>query len=173
MTETALANRVAKSGDMEAFAQLVGMTQGRVRAFVLRLTRGDRALADDLAQETYLEAHRKISQYRGDGTFSGWLIRIAWSRFQMHLRSRGPTTKELEETIAAPSHDPSLKLDLERAMAQLSAPERAALTLCYAMEYSHAEAAELLALPLGTVKSHVTRGRDKLRALLSNGEMTS
>ena len=173
MTETELASRVAKSGDAVAFAELVGLTQGRVRAFLMRLTRGERALADDLAQETYLEAHRKLAQYRGEGAFAGWLIRIAWSRFQMHLRARGQAPEELDDTLPAPLHDPSHKLDLERAMARLSAPERAALTLCYAMEYSHAEAAALLALPLGTVKSHVTRGREKLRALLGDGKVAS
>jgi RNA polymerase sigma-70 factor (ECF subfamily) len=58
------------------------------------------------------------------------------------------------------------RLDLERAMAHLSPPERATLTLCYAMEFSNTEAADILEMPVGTVKSHVLRGREKLKALL-------
>jgi len=166
MSESELADRVARSGDVVAFATLVGLTQGRVRAFLLRLTRGNHTLADDLAQETYLEAHRKLAQFRGEGSFAAWLYRIAWSRFQMHLRGQGPHTDELDDSIPAPPCDPGGRIDLERAMARLSSAERAALTLCYALEYSHAEAARIMDLPLGTVKSHVTRGRERLRALL-------
>ena len=69
-----------------------------------------------------------------------------------------------------PSFDPqdgsAAKLDLERAMARLAPAESAALTLCYALGHSHGEAAEILNLPLGTVKSHVLRGREKLQAML-------
>lgn len=167
--ENALALRAR--GDVALFAELVRRLQGRVRAFCLRLTRGDHALADDIAQETFLAAHRKIGQYRGDGSFAGWLYRIAWTRFRMHARAQRET-EQLDEETASTNTDPHIKLDLERAMAQLSAPERAALTLCYALEFSHGEAAAILELPLGTLKSHVQRGREKLRMLL-NDEVAS
>jgi RNA polymerase sigma-70 factor, ECF subfamily len=158
----------AAAGDAAAFAALVREHQSRVRAFLRRLTRGDTALADDLSQETFLEAFRKIAQYRGEGTFGGWLCGIAWSRFLMERRKRK------EEPLDAPDEalgsDPrpaaDARLDLEKAMARLSEPERAALTLCYALGHSHGEAAEILNLPLGTVKSHVLRGREKLAAML-------
>jgi RNA polymerase sigma factor (sigma-70 family) len=165
MDENALALRAR--GDIALFAELVRRLQGRVRAFCLRLAKGDHALADDIAQETFLAAHRKIAQYRGDGSFAGWLYRIAWSRFRMQARTVHQT-EELAEDIAGASADPHAKLDLERAMARLSAPERAALTVCYALEFSHGEAAAILDMPLGTLKSHVQRGREKLRALLSD-----
>jgi RNA polymerase sigma factor (sigma-70 family) len=164
--ETALALRAATGGDVMLFGEIVRRLQGRVRAFCLRLTKGDHALADDIAQETFLAAHRKIGQYRGDGSFAGWLYRIAWTRFRMHARN-SRQTEELDDDMAGANADPHAKLDLERAMARLAAPERAALTLCYALEFSHGEAAAILELPLGTLKSHVQRGREKLRALLS------
>jgi RNA polymerase sigma-70 factor (ECF subfamily) len=136
-----------------------------VRGF---LTRGDPALADDLAQETFLEAHRKIEQYRGDGTFDAWLCGIAWSRFLMERRRRREEAWEVqEEPASVDTVSASLaRLDLEKAMARLAPAERAALTLCYAFGHSHGEAAEILNLPLGTLKSHVLRGREKLKALL-------
>jgi RNA polymerase sigma factor (sigma-70 family) len=157
----------AAAGDAAAFGVLVREHQSQLRGFLRRLARGNHALADDLAQETFLEAWRKISQFRGDGSFAGWLSRIAWSRFLMEARKRKP---ELLEDIPEQRVEtsPDTKLDLESAMLRISAAERAALTLCYAQGHSHEEAAEILDMPLGTVKSHVLRGRDKLRALLED-----
>src|SRR6201996_6937105 len=88
--------RGAAAGDAAAFGALVREHQSRVRGFLRRLTRGDAALADDLAQETFLEAFRKIAQYRGEGSFGGWLCGIAWSRFLMERRKRK------EEPLDAP-----------------------------------------------------------------------
>jgi RNA polymerase sigma-70 factor (ECF subfamily) len=166
-TDTSLAQR-ARSGDASAFAALIREHQSKVRGFLRRLTRGNAALADDLAQETFLEAHRKIGQYRGDGTFDAWLCGIAWSRFLMERRKRREEPLESpDETASVDTLSASLaRLDLEKAMARLAPAERAALTLCYAFGHSHGEAAEILNLPLGTVKSHVLRGREKLKALL-------
>jgi RNA polymerase sigma factor (sigma-70 family) len=156
----------ALAGDGAAFGALVRQHQSMLRGFLRRLTRGDHALADDLAQESFLEAWRKLAQFRGDGSFAGWLTRIAWSRFLMAMRTRKlePLDENLPESSRESGSD--ARLDLEKSMAKLSAPERAALTLCYALEYSHDEASQILDMPLGTLKSHVLRGREKLRALL-------
>lgn len=166
-TDTILVQR-ARAGDAAAFGTLVRQHQSKVRGFLRRLTRGDAALADDLAQETFLEAHRKLDQFRGEGSFGAWLCGIAWSRFLMERRKRKEEPLEApDETASVDTSSASLaRLDLEKAMAQLAPPERAALTLCYAFGHSHGEAAEILNLPLGTVKSHVLRGREKLKALL-------
>ena len=166
-TDTILVQR-ARSGDAAAFGTLVRQQQSKVRGFLRRLTRADGALADDLAQETFLEAHRKIDQFRGEGSFGAWLCGIAWSRFLMERRKRKEEPLEApDETASIDTTSASLaRLDLEKAMAQLAPAERAALTLCYALGHSHGEAAEILDLPLGTVKSHVLRGREKLKALL-------
>jgi RNA polymerase sigma-70 factor (ECF subfamily) len=164
MIESNLIARAA-AGDSAAFALLVRQNQSPLRGFLRRLTRADHALADDLAQETMLEAWRKLPQYRGEGSFTGWLNRIAWSRFLMEARKRKPELLgDLPEQAIETS--PDTKLDLERAMAKLSANERAALTLCYALGHSNEEASAILGLPLGTVKSHILRGRDKLARLL-------
>jgi len=165
--DTILVQR-ARSGDAAAFGTLVRQQQSKVRGFLRRLTRADAALADDLAQETFLEAHRKIDQFRGEGSFGAWLCGIAWSRFLMERRKRKEEPLEApDETASIDTTSASLaRLDLEKAMAQLAPAERAALTLCYAFGHSHGEAAEILDLPLGTVKSHVLRGREKLKALL-------
>jgi RNA polymerase sigma-70 factor, ECF subfamily len=166
MNESALVAQ-AMAGKASAFGALVRTHQAKLRGFLARLARGDHALADDLAQETFLEAYRKIAQFRGDGSFAGWLYRIAYRQFLMHLRRRGsgPETEGQENGVA---HEAAAiaRLDLERAMARLAPAERAALTLCYALGFSNEDAAQILSLPLGTVKSHVLRGRQKLKDLL-------
>lgn len=167
MTDDTLAIQRAAAGDAAAFDQLVRRHQSQLRAFLLRLTGGRHALADDLAQETFLQAWRRIGDYRGDGAFAGWLLRIAWSRTLMQARGRKFETledKDLGAIDPRPAQD--ARLDLERAMARLAPVERAALTLCFAFGYAHGEAAAILNLPLGTLKSHVLRGREKLRALM-------
>ncbi len=168
MDNIASAALAAAAGDDVAFGMLVRTYQGKVRSFLLRMTKGNQALADDLAQDTFLEAWRKIAQFRAEGTFQSWLYRIAWTRFLMEVRKRKPDNAELDDDLAAPDTQASTlaRLDLERAMQRLSSPERASLTLCYAMEFSHSEASEVLNMPVGTVKSHVSRGREKLKAIL-------
>lgn len=154
-----------------AFAVLVRRHQSRLRGFLLRMTRGDHALADDLAQETFLEAWRKRGQWRG-ASFFAWLSSIAYSRYLMAARKR--KLERLDETDEPADDAPNLetasaaKLDLERAMAALAPAQRAALTLCFALGLSHEEAAAAMGLPLGTLKSHVNRGREKLAALLGD-----
>lgn len=166
MNESDLIARAA-AGNSAAFGILVRQHQSRLRGFLRRLARGDHALADDLAQETLLEAWRKIAQFRSEGSFAGWLARIGWSRYLMTARKR--KLEPLEENDAEQfTPDPNVRLDLESAMAKLSAPERAALTVCYALGYSNEECAEILGMPLGTLKSHIARGREKLRRMLES-----
>jgi RNA polymerase sigma factor (sigma-70 family) len=163
--------REAAAGDAAAFGVLVRLNQSRLRGFLMRMTKGNHALADDLAQETFLEAFRKIAQF-GQGTFFGWLCAIAYSRYLMEARKR--KLEPLDETMDIADDAPQgetaslAKLDLERAMTHLAPTQRAALTLCYALGFSNEEAAAALGMPLGTLKSHVNRGREKLSAMLAD-----
>jgi RNA polymerase sigma-70 factor, ECF subfamily len=164
MSETELVDRAA-DGDAAAFGQLVRDHQSRLRGFLRRLTRGDAALADDVAQDAFLEAWRNIGQFRGEGTFAGWLTRIAYRRYLKLARGRKLEPLEDVDT-ASINAAPDAKLDLEKAMAQLSLPQRASLTMCFALGYSHEEAAAILEMPVGTLKSHIARGRERTRQLL-------
>jgi RNA polymerase sigma factor (sigma-70 family) len=155
------------AGDAASFGVSVRQHQSELRGFLRRLTRGDHALADDLAQETFLEAYRKLAQFRGQGAFAAWLYAIAWSRFLMAARRR--KLEPLDDDDGEPTLPETasmVKLDLEKAMACLKAPERAALTLCFALGLGHDEAATALNMKLGTLKSHIARGREKLKTLL-------
>ena len=165
MDESALL-ALAVAGDSAAFETLVRQRQSPLRGFLRRLTRGDHALADDLAQDTFLDAWRSIDRFRGESSFASWLARIAYRRYLMWARKRKLEPLDEDTEIATSDPPPDLRLDLEKAMTRLSLPERAALTLCYAQEYTNEEAADILEVPLGTLKSHVARGREKLRKLL-------
>jgi RNA polymerase sigma-70 factor (ECF subfamily) len=157
-----------------AFTHLVERHQSPVRALLRRLTRGDAALGDELAQETFLQAFRHLETFRADARFATWLHRIAYRAFLTHLRSRRDHEEFTEEThagsVASAARGSDLRHDLELAMRHLSLPERATLSLCLGEGFTHEEAAEILALPLGSVKTHLLRGREKLRTLLAEWE---
>lgn len=183
--DAVLIARVLTAQDRHAFAVLVRRHQGPVRALLRKLTHGDEALADDLAQETFLQAYRKLAQFRADARFSTWLYRVAYNIFLQHIRAQKPeeslddqqAADESESTIVAPG-DPTpahevhadMQMDLQRAMARLSAAERAVLTQCYYLDRSHEEAAYVLGCPVGTVKSHILRAKQKLKGALQAWE---
>lgn len=158
----------AAGGDDQAFAELVRRRQSWLRALLRRLCR-DPALADDLAQQAFLAAWQKLAQLRAPGAFGGWLRQLAVNLWLQSLRSR---REELLDDLAfapegiAPGTDPSGALDLDRVLAQLRPAERICVVLCHAEGMSHAEIAAMTGWPLGTVKSHVTRGATHLRTLL-------
>ena len=169
--DRALVARVLLNDDRNAFEQLLRRHQGMVRAQLRRLLHGDAAAADDLAQETFLLAWRKLDQFRGDARFSTWLYRIAYTCFLQAYRRKPPAANDADdgeaERLPAPAYAMDLQLDLERAMRRLSAAEQAVLLHCMQMELSHEEAASVLAMPLGTVKSHASRGKAKLKTWLA------
>jgi RNA polymerase sigma factor (sigma-70 family) len=163
----------ARTGDRAAFAQLVRAHQSRVRLQLRRLTRGDLALADDLAQETFVQAWQHLADFRGEARLATWLHRIALTRFLQHVRRPGLLAAWCEDIDAAagPAHDPrpaeGLRLDVEQALAALGEMQRLAILHCYHLDLSHAEAAQVLGLPLGTLKSHLERAKTRLRELLA------
>ncbi|MBT3529571.1 MAG: RNA polymerase sigma factor [Gammaproteobacteria bacterium] len=159
--------------DNAAFSSLVELHQGKIRAFLVRLSKSY-DLADDLAQETFISAYRRLSTFAGKGSFQGWLFRIAYNCFMQHIRSSKRRTEVTDEFSA--QHEilednyenlSSQQIDLENAMQQLNEQENASITLCHGYGHSHQEAADILQLPLGTVKSSILRGKEKLREILT------
>ncbi|HVU27984.1 MAG TPA: sigma-70 family RNA polymerase sigma factor [Verrucomicrobiae bacterium] len=169
-TDADLIARVLAREDQNAFGELVRRHQSPVRAFLARMTRGDSHLADDLAQETFLKAWQKLQTFRGSAKFSTWLFGIAFNEFRSVARKR--TDLALDDVENLPDEpatftNPQLRLDLTEALKMLNSNERAAVVLCCQNGLSHEEAAQILDCPLGTVKTNVLRGRDKLRRLLA------
>ena len=149
------------------------MHQGKIRAYLVRLCK-NYDLADDMAQETFLTAFRKLQSYKGEGSFSGWLFRIAHNCFLQHIRKtkrrieitdQFGTQLELQtEQYASISTE---KMDLEQALVQLNPDETATITLCHSYGFSHQEVSDILDMPLGSVKSNISRGKVKLQKILT------
>lgn len=183
VTDAELIARVIVQDDRHAFSELVRRYQSAVRATLRRLTAGNHALADDLAQETFLLAYRNLRSFRQEARFSTWLYRITTNAFLAHQRKR--TEELLGDDDAAladdddarpgaghdagvdPTRAASLKIDMERALAVLSEAERAAIVQCYHNDLSHEEAAYVLGCPVGTVKTHILRAKQKLKSSLA------
>jgi RNA polymerase sigma-70 factor (ECF subfamily) len=169
--DRSLVARVLLADDRRAFEQLMRRHQGMVRAQLRRLVNGDHARADDLAQEAFLLAWRKLHQFRGDARFSTWLYRIGYTCFLQARRKKSWPSGDTaggEADRAPPSEAMDLRLDVERAMQHLSASERIVLLHCVQLGLSQSDTAYVLRMPLGTVKSHTNRGKEKLRALLAD-----
>lgn len=168
--DAVLVERAVRESDTRAFEMLVRRHQGLVRAQLRRLLVDDPATADDLAQEAFALAWRKLAQFRGESRFSTWIYRIAYSCFLQFLRSREQSQPidpdyEVEDALAG---DLDLGLDLAAALRRLSGNQRAALLYCVQLGLSHEEASEVLDMPLGSVKTHCLRGKARLRVLLKD-----
>jgi RNA polymerase sigma factor (sigma-70 family) len=160
---------LAAGGDRAAFCELVWRRQSWLRNLLRRLSR-DPALADDLAQLVFLKAWRSLPALKSPGAFGGWLRRLAINTWLAELRAAPPATVAFdpEELPATAAFAPSVaeELDLDRALARLPADERLCVVLAYNEGLSHSEISAATSLPLGTVKSHVRRGAQRLRTLL-------
>lgn len=159
----------AAAGGRREFGELVRRHGSAVRALLRRMG-AQPALADDIAQDAFIQAFERCSEFRGDGTFAAWVKRIAARLYikRVAKEARYVAEVETEETVAAP--DPGGLMDLDEALRGLSEAERLCVSLCHGAGMAHPEIATALNLPLGTVKSHVKRGLDKLRARLQPAE---
>jgi RNA polymerase sigma-70 factor (ECF subfamily) len=131
--------------------------------------------AEDIAQDAFVTAWEQLGRLADPSLFRAWVCRIAYRKYidryraERRRRNREQITSDatLESSLLIPS--PHAKLDLERALMQLSEDQRAVISLCMGEGFSHAEAAEALGIPLGTIKSHLSRGKERLVALLDGG----
>ena len=137
---------------------------------------GDEHLADDLAQQAFLNAYLSLSRFRGEARFSTWLYRITVNLCRMHLRRQKLLLlEEEEEAEALPDRDcgpmeradqTTLRDTLEKALPRLPWRQRQAVALFYLEGVSYPEIAEILGVPLGTVKAWISRGLQRLRQSL-------
>jgi RNA polymerase sigma-70 factor (ECF subfamily) len=165
-----------RRGDLAAFEELYRTHSGRLFGVACRMV-GNTADAEDLLQEIFLTAHRKLEGFRGESSLGTWLYRLAMNQCLDFLRSRaaraGQITDALDDdpTIADASSkglaDQTVtKMDLERALARLPAGCRAAFVLHDIEGLEHREIGEVLGIAEGTSKSQVHKARLRLRTLL-------
>ncbi len=160
---------LAAGGERNAYGELVRRHNAVVRALLRRMG-AEAALADDLAQDAFLAGYERIAEFRGEGAFVGWIKKIAARLYLKRWKRRAAldpvSDVEIEDAGSPGEADAVGRLDLDGALASLSASERLCVSLCYGAGLSHGEAAQTLGVPLGTVKSHVKRGMDKLKRRL-------
>lgn len=163
---------LAKTGDVPAFEELVKRRQSWLRNFLRRLC-GDAHLADDLAQQALLRAWRSIGSLKTNLAFGAWLRRMAVNAWLDHVRRRDPLDVidasgegAIEQPDPVDAQVIGEGVDLHRALSTLAAPVRLCIVLSYGEGMSHSEISEATELPLGTVKSHISRGLERLQAIL-------
>ena len=161
LTDISLVAQVAVLGNKRAFDELVRRYQSPVRRFFLHQTLGDSQLSDDLAQDTFIKAYLNIASFRGIASFQTWLMRIAYNVFYDYRRKAQIQTQP-EPLSLGEGMGVGLKMDLYAALSQLKADERTCITLQLIDGYDIAAIAKITGIKEGTVKSHLSRGKEKL-----------
>jgi RNA polymerase sigma-70 factor, ECF subfamily len=168
--------RRCRDGDASAFEELYRQYAGRLYSLTLRMA-GSQQEAEDLLQDVFLHAYRKLGSFRGDSSLGTWLYRLGMNQCLDYLRGRqarmSQATDSLDEEgaaeLAAPMSAAPIavhRVDLERAIGQLPQGCRAAFLLHDVEGFEHNEVAKILGVSEGTSKSQVHKARAKLRALL-------
>lgn len=160
---------LSAAGGRAEFGELVRRHGSAVRGLLRRMG-ADPATADDIAQDAFLKAFESVAEFRGEGTFAAWVKRIAARLYLRRMKRDALMVLEAEPREPEPAFagfaDAAGRIDLDEALKGLSPVERMCVSLCYGAGLSHSEVAETLQAPLGTIKSHVKRGLDKLKARL-------
>lgn len=158
----------------EQFISHVEGTQGALRRFLVALCCGDSALADDIAQETYIKAYLSSDSIRDEARFTAWIYRIAYNTFINARRAVRPTERveAVADEVSGDVADDSFRYqELYNALDRLSGRERTAILLFYLEGYSIKEIAEIIDSSQDAVKQQLSRGRAHLKDMLSGGTL--
>ncbi|BEH00503.1 RNA polymerase sigma factor [Bacteroides sedimenti] len=170
LNDISLVAQVVVFKNTRAFDQLVKKYQSAIRRFFLHQTLGDSELSDDLAQETFIKAYTNISTFKNLSNFSTWLYRIAYNVFYDYIRSRKETTeidaREVDAIHCTEQENVGQKMDVYQSLKTLKEVERTCVTLFYMEDVSIDKIAGIVGCPAGTVKSHLSRGKEKLAIYL-------
>ena len=158
---------LARKGDRDAFQELVRRRQTWIRG-LLRRCCNDVTLADDLAQQAFLQAWKSVHRLQHVDRFAAWLKRLAINTWLQHVRRNDPMTgaAEYADQDEAREDAAGIAMDLDRALAALPDDVRLCIVLSYHERMTHDEIATFAGIPLGTVKSHIRRGTAKLQEML-------
>lgn len=166
--------RQARQGDREALARLLQDNYRIILGYFIKVTL-DRSWAEELTQETMLRAIQQLGGYNGSASFSTWLIAIGINLYRDELRRRRKIFSGVEDPNPPPSAagaDPELDLDLRAALGELSVKLRVPLVLKFFYDYSYETIAQLLKLPVGTVRSRLHNGIREMRRIMEESPET-
>ena len=153
----------------DQFISQVKTQQNALRSFLLSLCAGNQADADDIAQESLVQAYLAIDRYIDSGKFRSWLFKIAHNRFLNHIAAQKPYSRieEASGKMALESADSGFThQQLYMALSTLPPKERSAITLYYLSGYSVKEIAGITGSSVDSVKKQMSRGREKLKSLI-------
>lgn len=189
INEVALIDLAVGKNDQRAFAELVQRHQSKLRYSLRQLTNFDEALADDLAQETFIKAFKQLHRFKKEAKFSSWIYRIGYNTFLEYARKKKLDVVAIDEAFGegnepesraddfstnryADGETDKREVDLQAKVAQLLAalePERrSVLHLLLHRQFTQQEIATTMSIPLGTVKTHINRGRLELQKGLND-----
>ena len=164
--ENMLISKVILYNDHRAFEKLITIHQNGIKNLLMKLLDFNGSDVDDLYQESCTKIYRNIKQFKGKSRFSTWVYRITYNTF-LNAHERKMRFKEIKEefpkmkSVRTDSmHD--MKIDVERMISILRPEEKAAIQLSYILGFSHKDIAHIMDCPVGTVKSLIKRGKDKL-----------
>ena len=159
----------ASEGDPEAFRELVERYGDRIFSLLTGIT-GNRLDAEELTSDVFLKAFTHLDRFRGECRFSTWLYRIAYNVFYDYLRTRKETdcleTRQVDAQCSTLQNDIGRRMDIYRALSMLKEMERTCITLFYMEDQSIEKIAGITGCPAGTVKSHLSRAKEKMATYL-------
>jgi RNA polymerase sigma-70 factor (ECF subfamily) len=169
LSDSQLVALVQSTADTNAYSELVSRYQMSLFAFIYRYT-NEKYLAEDITQDTFIKAYDKISHFNGRAQFKTWLFSIAYREFLQSKRKENALQKLLNkfEQHTTQQYLPKLdsSIDINNALKQLSDNQRAVILLCDASSMTNNEAATILQLPLGSVKTYIKQARSIMRSYL-------
>ena len=157
---------LARTGDKAALDDLIRRKQSHVRNLLRRFC-GNTAEADDLAQQVFVQVWRSLGKLKNAAAFDAWLKRITVTVWLQHIRKNHPEYNDHDDETGV-KETPAIAMDLNRALSMLKPEVRTCVVLAYHEGMTHAEISEQVDLPLGTVKSHINRGTQRLKQLLGD-----
>jgi len=164
ISDMSLITLVLLKDDHRAFGKLVLKYQSDVRGLLIKLTNGNKALADDLAQDVFVRAYKYLRTFKATASFSTWLYRIAYNVFIDYSNSIKFTEDIADyEYIADINGEPYSSIDIENALKILKENEKICVLLHYEKGFSHSEIAKIINIPLGSVKTNILRAKEKLK----------
>jgi RNA polymerase sigma-70 factor, ECF subfamily len=164
LSDMSLITMVLLNNDHRAFGKLVTKYQSDVRGLLVKLTNGDKALADDLAQDVFIRAYKYLKSFKATASFSTWLYRIAYNVFIDYSKSL-KKTEDIEgyDCFSDIALDVGSEIDIQNALKVLKENEKVAILLHYEKGFSHNEIAKIMDMPLGTIKTNILRAKEKLK----------
>jgi len=164
LSDKSLIALILINNDHKAYEKLVVKYQSDVRDLLIKLTNGNKSLADDLAQDVFIRAYKYLRTFKATASFSTWLYRISYNVFIDYTKSIKKTDNiEGYDCISDNNKDVGSEIDMLNALKVLKENEKVVVLLHYDKGYSHNEIAKILDMPLGTVKTNILRAKEKLK----------